>query len=217
MGGGSWNANGEIPAHPSAWCKANQGWVSVINRTGSGVVTIRDVKSDRKVYRLWQRGEAGHEYFLVENRGRTLYDRELPGSGLLVYHVDESVDGNEDENHPFIKLLEADGLKHLHEGANRGDAGDPYPGSSKNVILNAGSNPGSASYAGLDTSVTITDIKASRAGITARLGVVGASRQKPVSTPTRRKTAKRRRANSAARKATGRKRAPGKRRRRADR
>src|SRR5215208_6855920 len=29
MAGGSWNGGGDIPAHPSAWCKANQGWVSV--------------------------------------------------------------------------------------------------------------------------------------------------------------------------------------------
>ena len=128
MGGGSWNGNGDIPAHPSAWCKANQGWVSVVNRTTNGVVTVKDVKSDRKVYRLWKDGAAGKEYFLLENRQRTLYDRKLPGEGLLVYHVDETIDGNEDENHPFIKLLEADGLNHLHDGANRGDAGDPYPG-----------------------------------------------------------------------------------------
>ena len=93
MGGGSWNGNGDIPSHPSAWCKANQGWVSVVNRTTNGAVTIKDVKSDRKVYRLWKNGAAGKEYFLLENRQRTLYDRKLPGEGLLVYHVDEAIDG----------------------------------------------------------------------------------------------------------------------------
>ena len=50
MGGGSWNGNGDIPSHPSAWCKANQGWVSVVNRTTNGVVTIKDVKTGRQVY-----------------------------------------------------------------------------------------------------------------------------------------------------------------------
>ncbi len=90
MGGGSWNGNGDIPSHPSAWCKANQGWVSVVNRTTNGVVTIKDVKSGRQVYRLWKDGASGKEYFLLENRQRTLYDRKLPGEGLLIYHVDES-------------------------------------------------------------------------------------------------------------------------------
>ena len=82
--------------------------MSVVNRTTNGVVTIGDVKTTKKVYRLWKNGAAGKEYFLVENRQRKLYDQKLPGEGLLVYHVDESLDSNEDENHPFIKLLEAD-------------------------------------------------------------------------------------------------------------
>ncbi len=171
MGGGSWNANGDIPAHPSAWCKADQGWVSVVNRTTNGTVTVKDVKSDPKVYRLWKDGAAGKEYFLLENRQRTLYDRKLPGAGLLVYHVDETIDGNEDENHPLVKLLEADGRAHLHEGVNRGDAGDPFPGSARNVALTGASTPNAKSYSGLDACVTVTNIGASGASIKARIGV----------------------------------------------
>ena len=37
MAGGSWNGGGDIPAHPSAWCKANQGWVTVQNVTTNGL------------------------------------------------------------------------------------------------------------------------------------------------------------------------------------
>ena len=171
MGGGSWNGNGDIPAHPSAWCKVNQGWVAVVNRKTNGKVTIKDVKSSRRVQRLWKAGTAGKEYFLVENRQRTLYDRTLPGDGLLVYHVDESIDGNDDEKHPFIKLLEADGRNHLRDGANRGDDGDPYPGTAKNVALTSTSKPDAKSYGKLDTCVTITAISASGASMTAKLAV----------------------------------------------
>ena len=136
------------------------------------------------MYRLWKNGAAGKEYFLVENRQRTCYDRKLPGEGLLVYHVDEAIDGNEDENHPFIKLLEADGLNDLHDGASRGDAGDPYPGSSQNVALTNTSNPNAKSYGGVDTCVTITNISATGASMTARLGVkcTGGSEPAPSST-----------------------------------
>jgi immune inhibitor A len=45
MGGGSWNGNGDIPAHPSAWCKVNQGWVTVSNRKTNSKATINDVKA----------------------------------------------------------------------------------------------------------------------------------------------------------------------------
>jgi immune inhibitor A len=125
------------------------------------------------VYRLWKDGAAGKEYFLVENRQRKLYDQKLPGDGLLVYHIDEAIDSNENENHPFIKLLEADAKGHLHDGANRGDAGDPYPGSAKNIALTRASNPSSKSYASKETFVTLTEIGASAANIKVRIGVKG--------------------------------------------
>ena len=173
MGGGSWNGSGNTPSHPSAWCKINQGWVSVVNPTKNGVVTIGDVKTTKKVHRLWKDGAPGKEYFLVENRQRKLYDQKLPGDGLLVYHVDETLDSNEDENHPFIRLLEADNRNHLHDGANRGDAGDPYPGSSKNVTLTSASSPSSKSYSGHDSFVTITKIGASGANMKATITVKG--------------------------------------------
>ena len=175
MGGGSWNGSGNTPAHPSAWCKVNQGWVAVVKPASNGVVTIGDVKTTKKVYKLWKNGAAGKEYFLVENRQQKDYDEKLPGNGLLVYHVDEALDGNEDENHPFIKLLEADGRNQLHDGANRGDAGDPYPGTAKNVALNAASTPSSTSYGGVDTSVTITGIGPSGPTMKVRIGVKGAA------------------------------------------
>ena len=200
MGGGSWNGSGDIPAHPSAWCKVNQGWVSVVNRTTNGVVTIKDVKSDRKVYRLWKNGAAGREYFLLENRQRILYDRKLPGDGLLVYHVDESIDSNADENHPFIKLLEADGLNHLHDGANRGDTGDPYPGSSRNLALTNTSRPNAKSYAGVETCVTVTNISATGASMTARLGVRCSGGSGPTPSAARKGTAKRTSGKRTARK-----------------
>ena len=83
MAGGSWNGNGDIPAHPSAWCKASQDWVTTVNRTTSGTLTVAEVKSGRKVYRLWKDGISAQEYFLVEHRARTKYDAKLPGEGLL--------------------------------------------------------------------------------------------------------------------------------------
>ena len=36
MASGSWGGGGDVPAHPSAWCKANQGWVTVVNQATNG-------------------------------------------------------------------------------------------------------------------------------------------------------------------------------------
>jgi immune inhibitor A len=172
MGGGSWNGDGDIPSHPSAWCKASQGWVAVDNRTKSGKVTIKEVKTGRKVYRLWKDGDTtSQEYFLLEHRAKTKYDRKLPGEGLLIYHVDDSVDDNDNEHRPKVKLMEADGRDHLKEAANRGDAGDVYPGSSHNVNFTATTTPNSLAYSGLETCVAVTAIAKSGASYTAKIAV----------------------------------------------
>ncbi len=171
MAGGSWNGGGDVPAHPSAWCKANQGWAAVTTQTTNAVVNVADVKASHMVYRLWKDGGGGTEYFLVENRQQSLYDQQLPGAGLLVWHVDETISSNSDENHPKVALLQADGKRDLELGNNRGDGGDPYPGGSGNVTLNATTTPNSKSYAGANTCVAVTEVGASGPVMTARLSV----------------------------------------------
>jgi immune inhibitor A len=171
MGGGSWNGGGDIPAHPSAWCKANQGWVTTVAQMNNATVSIQDVKTGKKVYRLWKDGAGGNEYFLVENRQKILYDKKLPGDGLLIWHIDESIGGNSNEAHPKVKLMEADGLDQLKKGLNRGDAGDSFPGSANNKTFNNTSTPNSKSYAGVSTCVGVTNIGASAATMSAKLSV----------------------------------------------
>ena len=195
MAGGSWNGNGDIPAHPSAWCKAGQGWVTVVNRTANGSVTFEDVKSSKTVFRLWKNGGASEENFLVEHRRQTGYDRKLPGEGLLVYHIDDAVDGNDNEDHPQVKLLEADNQAHLHNALNRGDDGDPYPGRAANKTLDKSSSPNSRSYAGLDTCVAITNIRKIgtkiRATVHVKCGASGAPGRSRGAAPRRRAAVKR--------------------------
>jgi immune inhibitor A len=163
MAGGSWNGGvaaepGDIPAHPSAWCKADQGWVNVVNHTSNTNATIPDVKDSHEVHRLWKDGTSGSEYFLVENRQQDRYDSELPGEGLLIYHVDDDITSNSDETHYKVGLEQADGDEDLENAVNRGDDGDPFPGSSGNRTFNETSTPNSMSYNDADTCVAVTNI-----------------------------------------------------------
>ena len=171
MGGGSWNGGGDIPADPSAWCKVQQGWATVTNVTTSGTISIPDVKTSRNVHRLWKDGAGGPEYFLMENRQRTNYDAKLPGDGLLIWHIDESQTSNSDENHYKVGLVQADAKRNLELSQNRGDTGDPYPGTAGNSSFNSNSTPNSKSFAGQDTSVSISAISASAPIMTATVSV----------------------------------------------
>jgi len=173
MASGSWNGDGRRPAHPSAWCKADQCWVTVTNHADDGTVTIEDVKDSHVVHRLWRNGERSDEYFLVENRQRDRFDEHLPGDGLLIWHIDDSVPDNTDERHYMVALEQADGRRDLEDLTNNGDDGDAYPGSADNRGFDAVTTPDSNSYAGSPTSVTVSEISDSGTSMTARLAVTG--------------------------------------------
>jgi hypothetical protein len=115
------------------------------------------------------------EYFLVENRQQVGYDVGLPGCGLLIWRVNESVRSdnyaNTDPNQSLVNLVQADGLRHLNTSdGNKGDPGDPFPGETLNTTFNAASNP-SSNLNGLPSGVSLTQISACGPLMTANLFV----------------------------------------------
>ena len=77
-------------------------------------VQIEDVKTGYKVFKLWKNGAPTSEYFLVENRQKILFDKFLPNSGLLIWHIDDAATDNTNEAHFKVALvLQADGKKDL--------------------------------------------------------------------------------------------------------
>lgn len=172
MGGGSWNGNGSTPAHPCAWCKVQQGWAMVINQVkNEDKVKIDPIQKSKTVYRLWREGVLGNEYFLVENREQKNYDKFLPGSGLLIWHIDDNMDSNSNELHYRVALVQADGNRDLENGNNRGDDSDCYPGSARKKAFTKTSVPSSLSYGEMDTGVQVKNIKKSSGTIHADLYV----------------------------------------------
>ena len=179
MGGGSWNGRGiagaqagDVPAHPSAWCKAGQDWVTIKAPKQNGTATIEPVAVSETIHRLWKHGDKkSREYFLLENRQRDGYDRGLPASGLLIWHIDDNMQDNSNEAHYKVALVQADNQRDLEAARDSGDAGDPYPGSSKNKTFSRTSAPSSRSYSGLSTDVSVTSIAPAADGIHIRYAV----------------------------------------------
>ncbi|MCK4350260.1 MAG: hypothetical protein KAX13_05340, partial [Candidatus Krumholzibacteria bacterium] len=127
----------------------------------------------------WREDSEPAEYFLVENRRRIGFDRNLPGEGLIVWHAENSIaysylgntGGPSNTAARGLVLEEADGqynlLKPASEGGNFGDAGDPFPGSTGNRTFNSTSSPNSHSNGGFATPVSITSIAGSGPTISA--------------------------------------------------
>jgi immune inhibitor A len=123
-------------------------------------------------------GNPGSEYFLVENRQRTGFDDHLPAGGLLIWHIDDAQQGNTDETHYEVGLVQADGLKQLEKNVNRGDGGDVYPGTSGNRTFNATSTPNSRNYAGANTWVSLINISPPGETMTATMAVTKQPKKK---------------------------------------
>ena len=204
MSSGNWNCTGSnyfgtSPALPDAWLRYYQGWITPT--VVSGTITnapIYQAENNASVYLLcpnpggvdwefYQYSGTG-EYFLVENRQLVSYDSALPGCGLNILHIDESVtnsnSANANEYHPLVKFMQADGLDELLWGdsydSERGDNGDPFPGVNTNRTFNYSSTPNSRLYSGSDSLAAVTNISNCAATMTADLSYSGVTNQPPV-------------------------------------
>ncbi len=164
MGSGGWNEQ-LSPAHMSAWSKDFLGWVNVSVAISNQVgLQLQSIQASRSVVRVDVPETS--EYFLLSNRQRTGSDSYLHEPGLLIWHIDQDVIDakrpynrvNTDANHKGVDLEEADGRRDLDVSANRGDTGDPFPGSTGSTTFDAGSIPNSLSYQGNLSGVAIRNV-----------------------------------------------------------
>lgn len=120
------------------------------------------------------------EYFLVENRNTSgaQFDQFLWGQGLMICHVEQDVAvtalGNSGDGNPGtvtrgMMLEEADNLGQLLSGANRGDGGDIFPGTTNNTTFNNATTPASKSHNNVATNAAVEAISAPGAAMTANL------------------------------------------------
>ncbi len=162
MGGGAWGGSGttpETPVHMSAWVKKELGWVTPINITSfQNVLSVPNVEENPIVYRMWRGSSITPEYFLIENRQKIGFDVNIYDSGFLIFHVDETQNGNQNENRYLVDLEQADGLRNLNNGQGRGDAGDPFPGSNQNTRFDFNTNPNNKDYSLQNTFVSVRNI-----------------------------------------------------------
>jgi immune inhibitor A len=157
---GVWGLMGKGEAYMCARARTQLGWVDPIALsldTYDVHFTPRSENGD--VYRLWHMGEYGAEYFLLEWVTHTGYDYQMPGEGLLIWHIDETMSDNDDWEHKQNDLEEADGRDDIDTKANNGDDTDPYY-AGNNDTFNHDSYPNSDSYSSGATAVQVLNVSA---------------------------------------------------------
>ncbi|HEX2449927.1 MAG TPA: M6 family metalloprotease domain-containing protein [Gemmatimonadales bacterium] len=164
MGSGNYRSP-DSPSRFEAWSLAELGWVTVDTLNASRIVTLGPVVRSDSVFVIPM--PRSDEYYLVENRQPLESDSALLNPnrfggrlpGLLVWHVDQGkldAEGFRTTNTVNsgaihgVALVQADGFNQLRQSgsSNRGDSGDPYPGSTGKRKLSWGTNPRSEDNAG---------------------------------------------------------------------
>jgi immune inhibitor A len=177
MAAGSWGCGSDDreawvrPTHMGAWEKEQLGWLSHIEEVAPALiqeVTLTPVISSEHVLKIPLEDGVPtdtNEYLLLEYRTQEGFDEDIPGSGVLIYHVDPTMPNNQllwhEPNWYKVALLEADGNFSLQRnsagGGNRGEPGDAW-GVGGFGPLSHSTTPSSRLNSGDRSLVTIYDI-----------------------------------------------------------
>lgn len=91
MCSGSYNGDSKCPAGYSAYEKAECGWLTLKDMTDvekeTSIAGVQPMSADGDAYVIKNKGHKD-EYYILENRQKTGWDAEIPGSGLMVTYVD---------------------------------------------------------------------------------------------------------------------------------
>ena len=173
MSYGGWNTApgdiylGQTPPLPNAYLRTILGWIDPNNPAqllpalNFQNAPINLISSTESPFALTLPTDSNPslligEFFIVENRARISYDASLPGSGALVWHINETFPNNLDPQKPRVKLIQADGFDHLSTAANYGDPGDPFSDSSINKSFGVGTPLSSAYSDGTPSNIQLT-------------------------------------------------------------
>jgi hypothetical protein len=128
MAGGASNDN-PVPPNPSL--RMQSGWETIIDITdGAHGSLLSHTANSLTTYR-YSHPTDSDEYFLIESRIKYGRNAALPDEGLLIWHIDESVPDNDDEQmtpsqHYRVSVEQADGAFHLEYNSNGGGSGDLF-------------------------------------------------------------------------------------------
>jgi M6 family metalloprotease-like protein len=157
MCGGSYNGNGYRPAGYTSYERWMAGWKDPIelNMSKFAVENMKGLQDGGDFYVMYNDGHKD-EYFLLENRTLSGWDLSLPGSGLLIIHVDYNASiwawnrPNDDPNHQRMTWIPSDGSYNFNNYNGyiypTGLQNDTYPNANGNNAFNDTSSPAAELY-----------------------------------------------------------------------
>lgn len=172
MDQGNYVAEGYVPVGYSAYQREVCGWRSIKELGSKGHYSMEPLTRGGTAYKITNDANPD-EYYLLENRKREGWDTYLPGSGMLVIHVDY-LRSDWDDNvingtyrHPRYTIIPADNELAVYGKVSMQEfleslEGDVWPGTTGNTELTNSSIPAAKVYTGGFMNKPITNIEYKR-------------------------------------------------------
>ena len=145
------------PPQIDAYLKYKSGWADEVTTISNGLNAVASATENH----FFLHRKSPTEYYIIENRNKADRDAALPGTGLAIWHVDETGDQNFEQMTPVkhyeLSLVQADGRTDLEAGANDGDATDLYS-SPGHTVFSGATNPASKWWDGSTSNLEINTV-----------------------------------------------------------
>lgn len=181
---GPYNNNGCTPPIYSAYERNAMGWIEpiVIEEKDPQTITLDHIETSNQCCLIPTK--TATEFYLLENRQQTGWDKYIPGHGMLVWHVDyvQSVFNsnvvNNTVSHQYVDIIEAGGTANNQSAAEM--ARYPFPGTRGVTSLTSSTTPALKDWAGNAIDAPITDITEDAGIITFNVSGGGSTLERPV-------------------------------------
>lgn len=167
---GSYNNNSHTPPCLMAFERMQMGWMKegedIVELKNPEDVELASIANNKARFINAQPDRTpgtGMEWFILENRQQTGWDKYIPAHGLVITHYDYTdemvnqywdVNGpNNNAKHRCMYIVPADNI----DDANS-RSGDTYPGTSANTSFTDTSKPAAINWAGEKLGVPVTNI-----------------------------------------------------------
>ena len=119
------------PMPPNPYFRYLAGWNDMISLNGFPNDTILKVVANSSNTYVYRNPNRAGEMYIMEARKKPFRNVDMPGEGLLIWHVDSIIPNNANQQHTEllhykVAVVQADHQYQLESGANLGDTSDYF-------------------------------------------------------------------------------------------
>lgn len=157
---GTYNNNSRTPPTYSSFERNAMGWIEPTQLGDAQNIALKNLADSNEACIIPTSKDT--EFYLLENRQQTGWDKYIPGHGLIIWHIDfdQSVwdDNivNNNKSHQYVDIVEAN---NNNDGSSLTTmAGWTWPGTSEKTEFTDDSTPALKDWSGNKIDVPITNI-----------------------------------------------------------